>query len=373
MWALDGLRGAAAVSVLLGHCMLLIPAVEEAFRGKHKPRADMVGLVTYSPLHVAWAGGEAVMVFFVLSGFVLTRAADNPRFSWRAYYPSRLLRLYLPVAGALIIAAAARFVVPRTHSSGTSTWLRSEQHITFGVRSFVHDLLLVRGVDKLLPPLWSLRWEVVFSLLLPAVVFGACRRWPLALAQFAVLLGVTLLSSNPTGGNDYLRYLPVFAIGSVMARQHHRLVGIGRRLTTTTGALVAVLGLLLLTLSWTARRTIHGGLWNVALGAALIVFAFGYWQPLRAVGETRPLQWLGRRSFSLYLVHFPIVLSTAILLGSRSRFAFVIAVPLSLFAAHVFFRLVEGPSHRFSQSVKAKLTSGIVAVRIEPDRPVLRR
>lgn len=358
MSALDGLRGVAALVVVIDHCMLLVPAVADAQRGPDRGRGILVWLVTYTPLHAAWAGIQAVMVFFVLSGFVLTRAAESTRFSWRAYYPSRLIRLYLPVAGAVAFAAAIFGVVPPTRSPGTSWWLRSYQPIPVGVRSVAHGLLLVKGSNGLLPPLWSLKWEVIFSLLLPVAVFGASRRWPVALASGAALLSLTVFGQYTTGRSGYLLFLPMFGIGALMARQHRLLSWIGRRLTTTTGALMVVLALVTLTLSWTARDQSAAAYRPFeVIGAALLVFAFGYWAPLRTAAEARPLQWLGRRSFSLYLIHFPIVLSTAMLLGSGSRFAFLIAIPLSLLGADVFFRFVEGPSHRFSQSVKSKVAS----------------
>jgi peptidoglycan/LPS O-acetylase OafA/YrhL len=357
MSALDGLRGVAAFMVMLMHCMLLVPSALNAFEGVGS-QTGVLWLVAFTPLHVFWAGTEAVFIFFVLSGFVLTRAAESGRFSWRAYYPSRLLRLYLPVAGALGFAAAAIAIVPRSQPSGASWWLLTQEDVTLGVHYFFHSLLLVRGAG-ILPVLWSLKWEVIFSLLLPVAVLGASRRWPVGVAQGAILLGVMLLGSDSQGNQkNYFLYLPMFGIGVVMAHQHHLLATIGRKLTTTTGAFTFAVGLILLTMSWTARDQATEVYKPIAVvGAALIVFAFGYWKPLRSVGETRPLQWLGRRSFSLYLVHYPIVVSTAFLLGSLSRFAFVIAIPLSLLGAHLFFRLVEGPSHRLSQSVRRLLAA----------------
>ena len=93
--------------------MLLFPAVATAFDGRGRDFHGVVWWVTFTPFHILWAGSEAVAVFFVLSGFVLTRAAAGTSFSWRAYYPSRLLRLYLPVAGALVFALVTILVFPR--------------------------------------------------------------------------------------------------------------------------------------------------------------------------------------------------------------------------------------------------------------------
>ena len=84
--ALDGVRGAAVAAVLL-------------FHGDH-----LTG------------GYLGVDLFFVLSGFVLTRMVSRPGFTWRSYYPSRLVRLYLPVWGAVVLAFVIFHVVPH-HAS----------------------------------------------------------------------------------------------------------------------------------------------------------------------------------------------------------------------------------------------------------------
>lgn len=115
MASLDGLRGIAAVVVLLNHSFVLVPSVADAFNGTEKGHG-VAWWFTYTPLHVVWAGSEAVMVFFVLSGFVLTRSCEAVYSSWRAYYPSRLLRLYLPVVAALLFAAAMVMLIPRVAS-----------------------------------------------------------------------------------------------------------------------------------------------------------------------------------------------------------------------------------------------------------------
>ena len=72
--ALDGLRGVAALVVLAGH--LLVSTVTPLANGILSVGTTDVSApawaLLYTPLHVFWAGTEAVTVFFVLSGYVLS-------------------------------------------------------------------------------------------------------------------------------------------------------------------------------------------------------------------------------------------------------------------------------------------------------------
>jgi len=65
---LDALRGLAAVSVVLWHSFILFPSATADTRNKGY---TLLNVVKYSPLHGVWAGPQAVLLFFMISGFVL--------------------------------------------------------------------------------------------------------------------------------------------------------------------------------------------------------------------------------------------------------------------------------------------------------------
>ena len=114
--SLDGLRGLAAAVVVLHHSLLLIPSFADPYfsRSMAMDMGDALWYLTYTPLHLVWAGSEAVLVFFVLSGLVVALPAMyKPHFNWRAYYPSRLLRLYLPMWAAIVFTLITIVIVPR--------------------------------------------------------------------------------------------------------------------------------------------------------------------------------------------------------------------------------------------------------------------
>jgi Acyltransferase family. len=166
---LDGIRGIAALVVLLHHCLLVVPSL--AARDTGQGYGGFAWFVN-SPVHIVWAGGEAVVVFFVLSGIVLTLPILRARpFDWLAYYPARLLRLYLPVVASVLIASAIAIAIQPSASESTSSWLRHHD-LPITVARMVRTSILVLGTEWLNSPLWSLRWEVLFSLLLPVYVFA---------------------------------------------------------------------------------------------------------------------------------------------------------------------------------------------------------
>src|SRR6201995_3858781 len=90
--ALDGLRGAAALIVLFHHAAMTWAPLAVLYFHAHAPVPFLALLVAYTPLHLLWAGSEAVIVFFVLSGFVLVLPHVTGRsIGWPGYYLSLLL------------------------------------------------------------------------------------------------------------------------------------------------------------------------------------------------------------------------------------------------------------------------------------------
>ncbi|MFC7548503.1 acyltransferase family protein [Plantactinospora sp. GCM10030261] len=383
MSALDGLRGVAAFVVLLHHTLLIRPELAAGYVADPRPAGGWVDwLLTYTPLHLAWAGAEAVVLFFVLSGYVLALPAARGRPTrWRRYYPRRLLRLYPPVWGAVLLALVWALLVPRGDRPGASWWLNLHAPMSDTGR-VLHDLVLLRRPGFTNTALWSLKWEVLFSLLLPAylVVGRWLRRWPLAVGATGLAALVFLGASF---GGFAGRYLPIFVCGVFLAFNEDRL----RRLfdgldavrrpvlcwwTVVAGCVVALTAhwLLLAVLPAPGTALVLAA-WTVQVaGATLAVLLVIRW-PAAGAALDRPVpRWLGSRSFSLYLVHEPIVVSTALVLGGTPPVpvALAVAVPVSLVVAEVFHRAVERPSLRLSHAVggRAAAPSGGEALSPSP-------
>ena len=350
---LDGLRGIAALVVVLYHVSL----VARPFLSPEE-----WALLTQTPLKLFTAGTESVLVFFVLSGLVVTLPALRDGFGWLGYYGGRMLRLYLPVWASLALAALAIALVPRDLAVVTpGSWLARANALTVWWPQLLQEGSLWKASYDVNNVLWSLRWELVFSLSLPlfVIVARALRRhWLFA----AVLAGACTITGRLVEV-DALVYLPVFFLGALMAVRLpdlRRAVGAWPRVGR---AALAVASGALLIASWLARP-IEGSigsdaLWGLAgLGAAgLVVVAVGSPTAERALSSRVP-RWLGRISFSLYLVQAPLIGTLAFALGDAQwKLVTALAIPGSLLLGWLFYLAVEKPTHRLAKLVGRKLQS----------------
>ncbi|WFG44925.1 acyltransferase family protein [Pseudonocardia alni] len=350
---LDVLRGVAALVVVVFHALLVSPELADAFRTGTAPAGSAASWMLHTPAALIWMGTEAVMLFFVLSGFVLTlpflRSSGGPPL--RSYYPQRLVRLYVPVVGSLALAGLSYALLDHTARPGMSWWMAGHD-IDPTLGTVLRDAVLLLGTGWFNSVHWSLRWEVMFSLVLPAMVFVIVRAgqarpvlWGLVAAG---IVGSALVEASSAG------YLLMFSIGSLLAAEQRWLravaVRLGRR-SRIAWVCGSTLLLLVHTGSWWGGDFVLTPL-TVTLGVTGVIVAFA-WFPLgAAVARVRPLRWVGTRSFSLYLVHEPIVVSTALALRtSNPLLVAAVALPLSLVVAAVFFRCVEFPSWQLARRV----------------------
>jgi peptidoglycan/LPS O-acetylase OafA/YrhL len=364
--SLDGLRGVAALVVLVHHSALLFPALAATYFDRSTTSgSSLVWWLTYTPAHLLWEGDGAVYVFFILSGVVLTLPFVNRPFHAMTFYPQRLLRLYVPIWAAVIFAAVTVYLVPRTGNT-PNDWLNTRvEGVTAGV--IARDLTLVRGPGGLATPLWSLQWEILFSLALPVYLWIAFKVRRMLIVKFALLLAVIAASPFVEGTLHYaLAYMPMFMLGVVMVTERHTLARWSVKCSERRGSWPALfaLGLVLLASRWyviaaTPSRTLQDSSICLAVcGAGTVIFCAMYWPPLKSALEARPAQWLGTVSFSLYLIHEPILVTLGYLLGAElATWAAISGFALSLLLAQLFFRLIERPSHRLAKAVGAKFRS----------------
>jgi peptidoglycan/LPS O-acetylase OafA/YrhL len=327
---LDGIRGLAALYVVVHHIFT------RTFPGYPHDRA---------PWWAGWFifGRFAVVVFIVLSGFSL--ALSPARHGWRLdslwRYAVRRARRILPAYWAALAfsLAVAWYLVAQPGQGAPDT------------KSVVVNGLLVQNVDLAPSPnraFWSMAVEAQLYIALPLLLLMVRRVGGMAMVATVTLLVATVGiagSHDPRLHTFDVQSPPdlaaLFAIGVLAAG----VVGAGSsRKGWPWGwlALVAVIPVLLT-------------IWDLALGPAiaclLIALATGRPAPLARVLDSRPIRGLGLVSFSVYLLHEPVIVFVYSRIV-RQRYhhgpvAFLvmiaIVVPVTIGLAWVFARVFERP------------------------------
>ena len=355
---LDGLRGLAAVIVLIHHALETVPALAEVgARPGTVPTGTFNRILTQSPLHLLWAGHEAVLIFFVLSGVALTypvarRHAQGRRFDWVDYAPRRFVRLWLPAAASTTFAVIAMLLVPRSEDPALGHWMTVTHPVGLGARQMLMEYLLIPKHAYRNTVLWSLHAEAIFSFVLPLMILGValCARWRISWLPVVAALAVPIITASPGSGS----YLPVFTVGAVMGwAWGHNPAPVPQRPQpwATAQALVC---LLLITLAWwpgleshTAQRLANAVTLAAAAYLVHLVVRAG---ALRGLLRSRTVQYLGLMSFSLYLVHEPVVVSLRLLTHSISPWwVLSLLSPVALLGLHLAEGLAIVPQGLLAQ------------------------
>jgi peptidoglycan/LPS O-acetylase OafA/YrhL len=370
--SLDGLRGVAAAVVVLHHLTLIAEPVLRGVPGATDPWGAW-WIMEHSPLKLLTAGREAVVVFFVLSGLVVPLPAlKSGSFSWPGFAASRFVRLFLPAWGALVLAASLVLVVPRVAAQVSGgEWIAEKSATSVSWKRFVAELTLNTGGSHYDNVLWTLRWEVAFSFLLPLliVLVAVLARWWLPAAALAV--GVTTF--GVVWNVSALAYLPMFVLGMLIGTRLDAIRGwsdrVPARVSRPVWALVLVASGLVLVCAWLLEPVVpsssDAGKALIGLetpgAAGLVVAAIGS-DRWRRFLEWPSVQFLGRISFSLYLVHVPVLVALTYLVGDWNWWLLPpLGIPLVLVTAWLFFRVVETPTHHLARAASRAAARAVAA------------
>ena len=313
--ALDGLRGVAILLVVACH----------AGRG------------------LTGAGIEGVMVFFVLSGFLITSLlleehAHSP-ISLRAFYLRRARRLFPALAVVVVLVLVLGLWLETGVGGGDLV------SIVFYVSNWYQ---VGHPTINALSQTWSLAIEEQFYLVWPVVLIAAMRGGRRRLQRVAVMGAAgsfLLMAWGVASGHEVaLARLdvgaPALMTGCALAAwMHSREEGGGSNLLATLG-LLALVPLAIAWPGWGARLALQI---VTPMATAVVIWSSVQRVEVRLLC-TRWLRWVGQRSYAIYLWHFPILW-----IGERYfRGALPVAVEvMCAFAlAELSWRFVESPVMR---------------------------
>ena len=343
---LDSLRGIAAVTVVAHHT-------------RFATTVSKTSLLT-APF---FSGAQAVCLFFVLSGFVLSLPmwADRSP-SYPVYLLRRFIRIYLPfAAAALLSVAGARFLWKS--EPHISTWFDLTWH-TPPSRKLLFDQLLMWPLPLFNTAFWSLRYELQLSILMPAIVWVMKRTNPLAITILSLVIAFTYPRRMNHWDTKHLLGVTIqvgslFVLGASLAFYSTSLRSwIGH---LGSGGWVVLLVSLFFYFCYPAQlqRGYVGDLGSrymlvSGLGAAGVILCALELPSFARTLRHKTVEYFGRISYSLYLVHSIVIFSSFGLLYRRvPNYAIDIVIALvTLGAAHLFWLCVEDPSIRLIKRLR---------------------
>jgi peptidoglycan/LPS O-acetylase OafA/YrhL len=295
---LQSIRGIAATVVVIHHTLGFFALTEGE---RWIPRV--------------WNGHAAVVLFFVLSGYVLTAKVSEAASAvdLTRWYVRRLFRIYPALwAASLIAIAYLAFLHWQVPVTNLSEWMlgrfREDRWDVLHVAASVAGVLAF-----LLPQLWTVTVELVGSAVMPVLAAIAKRGAKPILLTIAVLLVVSVA----IGARTYYgiaSYIADFAIGVALHQLSPRFMAALRpyRYPLLAVAVACLFG---------ARAGFIGGLHDPRthmvelVGAVILVSSVIHYQVASTVFSDRRAVWLGDISYSVYLVHFPVMCILAKLVG----------------------------------------------------------
>ncbi|MFE9929793.1 acyltransferase family protein [Streptomyces sp. NPDC005533] len=391
---LDALRGIAALVVALHHFDVL--------------RMLPFGGVVWRNFDMGLFG---VMLFFIVSGYIIPASLER-RGDVRAFWIGRIFRIYPALIAAFVLSI---MLLPA--GDGSVALLRTGDDLASLIANglMLQDLL---GVINGMNVTWTLCYEMVFYFFVTALFTRGLHRHsaPIAvgLAAVALAVGTAVGTQLVSAGIGSARQLVLIVAPIVLAG----LVGVlsGRRTLTGAAALVlAGVGLVLVALNSRATafetwmifatmfagtvvyRAQHGQLarlpallscgsvvvagvvvgplynhgealdrtwsagweaWSIAYVAAWALFGIGFL--LRERRFPKVLTWLGAISFSVYLLHIPLLRIVEPLVGIPPQPSSALGrilwtatfLGVVMAVSHLMYRLVEMPMQRVGRRVQ---------------------
>ena len=320
---LDSIRFVLACIVAIGHigAFPLLEGIDASAR---------IGWLVRGLYGAAINGPAAVIVFFVISGFCIHYQYRNGE-SLRLlrYYPRRYLRILVPLAGGIGVAHLVGITLPLFDES----------------------------------ILWSIVCEEIYYLIYPLLLpMGRRYGWG-SLLTISWVLAIAVAWTNPTAGKypsygwqlNWLLGLPCWLLGCKLAERSDSL-----SLPVSATAIWSCRLVVWFTSGALVGLCFHSPVgYPHTLNYFAILSYFWLQQEIRYFRHVNPppfLEWGGKWSYSLYLLHVPgnvlynhlTVPNLGFILNWSFRFAWTLG------CSYVFYLLIEKPSHSFARWVSRR-------------------
>jgi peptidoglycan/LPS O-acetylase OafA/YrhL len=313
---LNALRGAAALVVLLGHTRSLFFSslsgsgdLSTAVQTIHEGTGSRPGPITM--------GNEAVIIFFVLSGYLVGGSAirdlRSGAWSWKRYLTRRLTRLWVVLLPALLFGIAVDHSGLRIFAGSPSIYSgppglcivpcniadRVSPKIVVGNALFLQRILV--GTAGSNNALWSLANEFWYYLAFPIGLLAVQRGQPMLRRTFYVLL---LLGISVLVGKSICLLFFVWLLGAFLSILPLKVQGDPLKFGT---AGLAILFPVVFMLVRRAHLSRYAAQWLIALCFSVLFYLLLHRTEMARAGiYESTADFFSRISYTLYLVHLPV-------------------------------------------------------------------
>jgi peptidoglycan/LPS O-acetylase OafA/YrhL len=372
---LDSLRGLAAFSVFTTHL----------YNTSNNLVTNSVSKVLFlSPLKIFVNGHADVILFFVLSGFVLSLPllTDN-EVNYSAYLVKRVFRIYVPYIVAIGSSMILCTLLYTGGIKGLSPWFNAHWKSVPNAQLILEHLFLIGNYKDTFAynsVIWSLIQEMRISLIFPFVVLIVKRfDWkvivPICLV-FTFIGGLNnmfpLEYTNDLQTTDFctIHYLSIFMIGSMLAKYRSHLIMYYNRLPLLLKGSIFMASFVLFNFTEIGLIKIL----KIPYKFPYYDFIVDYGSALGASGfiivsicsvfvskllMKKPILFLGKISYSFYLLHVPVLLSICYLFYNSLPMwlNFFLAFVTSVLISTVAWRIIEKPCIAIGRKLATKLVS----------------
>ena len=268
-------------------------------------------------------------MFFVLSGFVLSLkfiGEDGRKLNLLPFYARRITRIWIPWFCFFAISLAIFKLYHHSPQPTTTIPSLTEHHRTFwSIPSSQFELVkqmifqLHDSSKRLIPQDWSLEVEFKAAVIMPLIIYFTRKGF-----LWGIALGIAIYLIIPKSSHVYLS----FSMGALAAKIYL----ISSKKTGTInyqnqsiffgkyfGTMALLFGFLLYQIRWFAMSSATPGflangpiIWNISsLGCSLIILGAAHSTAFKRLLVQKPMLFIGRISFSLYLVQSIVIIAIA--------------------------------------------------------------
>lgn len=371
---LDALRGLAALTVFIAHILAI-------FKNATAPEFAAVGplmkLLDLTPLSILWASSQAVLLFFILSGFVLTTMLAQRTRSYSDYIIRRSVRLWIPYAASIALAAMLIVQFGSEKIPDLSPWLNKFLGTQFTWSSFLAHLAFVGHYpsDEFNFVVWTVQQEMRISLIMPLILAFVMRH---SLRNTVLLFSILSIACIPlvhlvwrTGFPDLYtypatgHYVLFFVIGILMAihlpaiRSFYSALSRPARIAGAIGALLfysSIPNAIAQAAGVKLGMFFH---WLLIPGTCLVMIYAMCSSRVKKLLNRPVFDFFGRISYSLYLYHgILLVFAMHMFYGKYSLWIILpVCFGATILISTLMYRWIEVPSIKAGKKLAARWSS----------------